>query len=110
MKLKTTAAAAIMLPVVAMAEFWDGNSLLAKIRGNHGDQMQAIGYIMGVFDAGHGAAHCAPEGVTAGQAVDMTRKFMEDSPELRHFSGDRIVMTALSKAWPCRTSPRRGDL
>ena len=86
----------------AQAEFVSGNDLLAKLDSS--DQMQrgfAFGYIAGAFDAGIRAVHCAPENVSIKQVVDMVKKLLVDTPEMRHQSGDRYVFATTKAAWPC---------
>lgn len=85
----------------ANAAYMDGNILLSKINGEHGERMQAIGYIQGVHDAAHGIAVCSPENVTGGQVMQMTKNFLENVPAVRHFEADKIIITILSKTWPC---------
>ena len=83
------------------AEFKDGNKLLSDMTGSHGNQMLALGYVMAVADALGGITHCAPENVTAGQLHDMTKKFLEENPAVRHVSADAIISRLLTRMWPC---------
>jgi len=95
-------AASFCIATLAHAEFVSGNDLLAKLDSS--DQMQrgfAFGYIAGAFDAGIRAVHCAPDSVVIKQVVDMVKKLLTDTPELRHQSGDRYVFAATKAAWPC---------
>jgi hypothetical protein len=90
-----------LLCLSANAAYMDGNILLSKINGEPGHRMQALGYIQGVHDAAHGIAVCSPENVTGGQVLEMTKNFLENVPAVRHFEADKIVITILSKTWPC---------
>ena len=70
MRKKLLIALAIACSAGAHAEFKDGNKLLSEL--NHEvfyTRGVAMGYIMGVSDAGAGAIHCAPPNVTAGQVT-----------------------------------------
>ena len=85
----------------AHAEFYSGNDLLGKINGDFGDQMLALGYVMGVFDAYRSVEHCPPENITAGQVRDMVRQHLVSSPSVRHLTADLQVRYVLKNAWPC---------
>ena len=84
------------------AEFKDGNKLLAEMTGSHGNQMHALGYVVGVADALTDITFCAPATITAGQVHDMVKQYLEAYPANRHNSADRIVNRVLSNAWPCK--------
>ena len=90
----------------AHAEFFDGNKLLARLKGDSLDYVQALGYITGVADAMRGISHCPPDNVTAGQLADMVKNHLEASPAARHYTGDQHVVYVLKRAWPC--AERRG--
>lgn len=95
-------AAALFTPL-AHAEFMNGNDLLELMQsGSHGKQMAAIGYVQGVFDATVGTIHCAPRGVTVGQAHDMVQQHLQTNPSGRHFSADVIAGYLFKAAWPCK--------
>lgn len=102
----------VLLSVVLLAststhaEFRSGNKLLSQMNGTQSEQMVSLGYVMGVADALHGATTCPPENMTAGQAYDMVKKYLEDNPSVRHLAGDAIVNRVLSSVWPCA---RRGN-
>lgn len=89
----------------AHAEFKDGNKLLTQIKGDSHDYVNAVGYITGVADALRSVVHCPPENVTAGQLTDMVKRHLENSPEVRHMTGDTHISYVLKRAWPC---PDRG--
>ncbi len=92
----------------AHAEFLDGNKLLSDMKGSHGFQMSALGYVMGVADAIQGAVACVPPSVTSGQVQDMVRNYLDNTPASRHHTGDVIVGHVLKSAWPCPVRPNRG--
>lgn len=85
----------------AAAEFIDGNKLLADMNGTHGQQMSALGYVMGVADTLTGVVVCMPPNVTSGQVSDMVENYLNNVPRERHWSGDVIVTKVLKAAWPC---------
>ena len=89
----------------AQAEFKTGNKLYQQITGNHGEYMNAIGYVTGVADALNGAIACPPESVTAGQLMDMTKLYLENYPSTRHLSADAIISRIMSVTWPCKKGP-----
>lgn len=94
----------------AQAEFLDGNALLdAMAVDSPSRNGVALGYVMGVFDTGHGVIHCAPANVTAGQARDVVRKFLEAMPQDRHNTADAITTYVLKAAWPCQEKKRQSQ-
>jgi hypothetical protein len=85
----------------AHAEFLDGNKLLSDMKGSHGYQMSALGYVMGVADTLQGVTVCMPPSVLSGQVLDMVRNYLEANPAVRHFSADMIVSDVLKRSFPC---------
>lgn len=86
----------------AQAGFRDGNKLLSDMKNeNYYNKGVALGYIIGVADAGDGIYHCAPDNVTAGQIFDMVKNSLENVPAVRHMSADLIVNHVLKTTWPC---------
>ena len=98
--------AAIILLVVSgtahAGTFWDGNKLHNKLQGNTLEQMQALGYIMGVADALDTATVCAPTNVTAGQLNDIIKNYLENTPAVRHLAADSLISAVLGRVWPCQ--------
>ena len=103
---KAIFALVMLASVSAHAEFRTGNELHSQLNGTHGQQMLSLGYVMGVADALRSVTICPPETLTAGQASDMVKKYLEDNPAVRHLAGDAIVNRVLSSVWPCA---RRGN-
>jgi hypothetical protein len=71
------------------------------------DGAKGVGYVMGVHDALNGrtsAGYCfqSPKNVTSGQLSDVVLKYLEDNPQLRHYSGNSLVSAALAQSFPCR--------
>ena len=98
--------AAIILLVVSVTAnagtFWDGNKLHNKLQGSTVEQMQALGYIMGVADALDTATVCAPTNVTAGQLNDIIKNYLENTPAVRHLAADSLISAVLGRVWPCQ--------
>jgi len=103
MKVKLALVAA-MLATSAHAEFWDGNKLYEKMRGETLEQMQALGYVMGVSDVGQGSNHCPTANVTAGQMEDVVRRYLFNNPSVRHYTADSLILRALKLVFPCQQS------
>lgn len=101
---------ALMASSAAHAEFKDGNQLYSQMQKEFGsmDWFNAIGYVTGVADTLTGISVCAPAGarITAQQTYDVVKSYLEDFPQVRHHSADRIVGRALDRIWPC---PKKGQ-
>lgn len=96
-------AISICVAAPASAEFFTGNQLLTKLESkNPNDNNLAWGYIAGAFDTAINATHCTPANVSLRQAVDMVQQLLISSPEHRHQSADRFVISALRAAFPCK--------
>lgn len=89
------------LPIFANAEFFSGNKLNSFLNGTDSEKAIAYGYIAGVFDLGLTKIHCAPEGVTLNQAVDVSKVFLLKNPQHRERSADVLVGAALAEVWDC---------
>jgi hypothetical protein len=98
---KLTAIAALVCGT-AHAEFLTGNDLLAKFNGSDIQQMVGLGYVIGVFDATMGAAHCPPANVTSGQVQDVVKNHLIATPSTRHYVADVQVRYILGQTWPCK--------
>lgn len=53
-------------------------------------------------DAAIAKGYCLPDGVTAVQIADIVKRFITDTPELRHGSASAMIYTGLSKVYPCK--------
>ena len=91
----------VVLCATAHAEFLDGNKLLSDMTGTHGQQMSALGYVMGVSDALQSIVVCLPVNVTAGQINDMVKNYLINVPRERSVSADITVSKILKDTWPC---------
>jgi len=62
----------------------------------------ALGYITGIFQFTRGTAHCSPDGVTFGQALDVVHNYLKIDPKYRHLDGYVIVIAVFGATWPCK--------
>lgn len=102
-------AAALILALAAssaQAQFLSGNELLERLNGSTIQQVQGIGYIMGVADAEAGSIWCPPPTVTVRQIVDLTKRTLEMVPEKRHEGASAYVISSVRMAWPCESKPK----
>jgi hypothetical protein len=96
----------------AVAEFHDGNWLLAQCTAHYPENplkdmaegLNCYAYIAGAYDAYQPALHeklgCAPPpGVSGEQIHDVIVRFLQRNPEARHTSGAGLVMLAVVEAW-----------
>jgi hypothetical protein len=73
------------------------------------------GYIAGVYDAGKaldtatnkrqwsaGWTACVPDGVLAGQLVEVVKKWLREHPSEWHLGAGGLVAAAFDEAFPCR--------
>jgi hypothetical protein len=99
-------AIAILSPCVnAWGAFMSGNELLKECNEGfgpnnkglgHGAYMSCVSYVKGASDMDDG---CTPGNSTAGQARDIVFNFLNDHPELRHYSAAYLVKLALDEAY-----------
>jgi hypothetical protein len=99
--MKKLIAILLCMPCMASAEFMSGNNLHAKMTGDFGEKMQALGFIQGVFDVYVSVTFCSPENVTAGQVSDMVKRYLDNNPSTRHKTAESLINQALKQAWPC---------
>jgi hypothetical protein len=70
-----------------------------------GDQLggsgECLGYVQAIVESFGGYAFCPPSAVTYGQMVRITTKFLNNHPEKLNQPGVVLVISALSKAFPC---------
>lgn len=99
----------LLIPAVAQAEFMDGNILLHKQRSSSVvENMVALGYVQGVFDATQQITHCAPNSILAGQVNDLVKQYLEHNPALRNKTADVLLSDLFRKTWPCVNRQRPG--
>lgn len=110
---RLAAAAFMVLAPLAQAELYTGTRLLAELnawertndKGTSNAREaweggQGFGYVAGVVDALLPRL-CIPPTVTDIQIARVVLKFMRENPSLHHWSGDSMVVGAVSQAWPC---------
>jgi hypothetical protein len=68
-------------------------------------QMQALGYVQGVYDANAGLLFCSREDVDAGQVVKAVNAYLLNHPGLLEQPASVGLTAAMIDQWPCR---RRG--
>jgi len=93
-----------MLALPAQAQMFSGNKLLDafnKAETSNIDWGFARGYVAGVYDSNTNVGFCAPTTVSLGQISDMTHKYLENNPAIRHLAADAIILYMLNKTWPC---------
>lgn len=87
------------------AAFYDGNKLLAECADEQ--NLLCIGFIIGVADTyeffsnGQARAVCLPPNVTVQQIRDVAANYLNDHPDVRHYSAESIVLKAWMEAFPC---------
>jgi Rap1a immunity proteins len=105
---------AVALSSLACAawDVFDGNALLENCknwsRGGQADWENVlrtgtcVGYIWGVAGALEGSpAFCLSNGVQQNQVVDVVKRWLDEHPEVRHYSASSLVAKALKEKFPC---------
>ena len=103
--MKKLLVALLMVPAMARAEFWTGNNLYNKMNSAETtDRIQAMGYVMGVFDVYVNVTFCPGDqtAITVGQIRDMASAWLAANPAQRNKSAESLVNEAFKQAWPCR--------
>jgi hypothetical protein len=102
--------------VFAAGNFYNGNQLHAQLKDYRAastadivSASAAVGFVLGVHDAMDGipdksTGFCfqSPRGLTKGQVADIVFLYLEQNPQVRHFTGASLVQAALSNAYPCK--------
>lgn len=65
-------------------------------------QMQALGYVQGVYDANAGLLFCSREDVDAGQVVNAVNAYLFNHPEVLKQPASVGLTAAMISQWPCR--------
>lgn len=92
------------------AAFFSGRDLqvpLREIRAGQQltvGQMQALGYVQGVYDANAGLLFCSKEDVDAGQVVNAVNAYLLSHPGLLEQPASVGLTAAMIAHWPCRRS------
>lgn len=98
------------MPRAQAGGFLSGNQLLESCTQTplNGANIDCLGYTTAIADvmAGNnsvsGWTACFPEGVARQQIVDVTVRFLQQRPEVRHYTASSLVAEALEKAFPCK--------
>ncbi len=59
-----------------------------------------MGYVAGVVDA-NTEKLCVPAEITLQQVADITRKYLEQNPDIRHYAGRGFVLLSIAEEFPC---------
>lgn len=106
--------AVVLMSFSSHAAYVDGNQLKAwhdeKIRYDNGNRAetnyysigQDFGYVTGVTDSFDGIFFCTGPNVTKGQLLDIVGKYLKENPEKRADPANKLIVEALSKAFPCK--------
>ena len=104
----------LFIPVTANAEFWTGNRLYERLTSTDvSERVQALGYVMGVYDVAVHVLFCPPgseTNITAGQIRDMSTNWLANNPHRRNESAEKLVTEALRQVWPCKNRNNRGQI
>ena len=103
--MKKLLATLLFLPSMVCAEFWTGNKLYERLTSSDvTDRVQAMGYVMGVYDVAVHALFCPGNetNITVGQVQDMARNWLANNAHRRNESAEKLVTEAFRQVWPCR--------
>ena len=103
--MKKLLAALLFVPALAHAEFWTGNKLYERLTSTDmTDRIQAMGYVMGVYDVTVHALFCPGNetNITVGQVQDMAKNWLANNPHRRNESAEKLVTEVFKQVWPCR--------
>lgn len=95
----------LFVPAMAQAEFWSGNNLYERLTSSETlDRIQAMGYVMGVYDVYVNVTFCpgTQTGITVGQIRDMATAWLATNPTSRNKTAESLLNEAFKQAWPCR--------
>jgi hypothetical protein len=98
----------LAMTVPAHAGFESGNSLKGFCDTKGWQEAVCSGYVTGVYDMLEGISSenaipplCVPADVTRGQLQAIVLKFLNEHPELLHYSAAALVNIAIRQAFPC---------
>lgn len=84
------------------ADYFDGNALQKMATSSQAHDVSMFrGYVAGIQDFNNGSYFCVPADVRLSQSSAIVEKYLEDNPQNWHFVAKQIVITALTKAFPC---------
>jgi hypothetical protein len=86
---------------LARGNYFNGNDMYAFATSDDPvKEALFIGYVSGVLDA-NTEVLCVPAEVSLQQAANITRKYLEQHPDIRHFAGRGFVLLSITEAFPC---------
>jgi hypothetical protein len=88
---------------IALSQSINGTELQYRLehKENFEKHFPAVDMVAQILFKGEGTNHCKPKEATVGQAVAITLKFLNQNPELWHYSAQDLTAAALAIAWPC---------
>jgi len=104
--------------------FLDGNDLLSQCSDySTSDAVRCVYYVIGVYDSVDSKKYgwdyfdypktCDlekfPKNIKGVQLTAIVTKYLNDHPEILHYSGARLIQMAISEAW-CKTKGKIIDL
>jgi len=103
MKAILAAAAIVLSPLQAFADFHNGNSLYQFCKSTDPtDRTRLVFYSIGASDQLIGAAFCPPQSVNAGQVADLICQHLAQHPETRDQLASVLIFQTLRETWPCQ--------
>lgn len=106
--------ASVPLPAIALLS---GNSALELCTSTHpSDVARCQGFVMGAVGMAEGVRFsqdsgafvgpklveaCLPDSVTVKQLTDVFVAYLQENPEVRHYSAASSAWTAMHRAFPC---------
>jgi len=105
MRMATIGAVLLVATLPAKAGFIDGNELK---RDCDSGNIACTTYIQGAADGLQSTSptQCPPVGTATSQVVDAVKKYLQDFPQYRTFSGATLVGLAIQAAWQCPVFPQ----
>lgn len=105
MKSKIIMAGALLtLSSAALGQIIPGSGLVDMAKAEEGSFREGfyLGYVVSQSEILWAEGYlCNFEGVNAGQAGEVVKKYLENSPELWHQEASLLVLEALVGAFPC---------
>lgn len=100
------------LSETAQGAFFSGRDLqvpLGEVRAGQPlsvGQMQALGYVQGVYDANAGLLFCSQEDVDAGQVIKAVNAYLLTHPGMLDQPASVGLTAAMIANWPCNRRQR----
>lgn len=86
------------------ALFSDSKQYLAINRSstvmNFQDAAELGGYVKGILDSNHALRDCLPNRITEGQISSIVAKYVVAHDEIRHLTGNQLVILSMIEAFP----------